>query len=247
MKSNSIILILCSFIFGFQKNNALEKDNIVPKVFSKIYGASSIANDGEYITIKTNGVPDHKSPYFANSDSLYEIFNGSTFEGNTFRRNPNRIISQSYTFRIPLNPKEDFRHTATRLGPIGVALNGVPLFNQYAGPNNQELTFEIASFDKYNGHPQRMGMYHYHVEPIYLTSVKSAKSGLLGFLLDGFPVYGPLEENNKKVINDDLDVFHGHSHTTIDYPKGIYHYHFTAEAPYLNGNGYYGTSGTISH
>ncbi len=66
-------------------------------------------------------------------------------------------------------------------------------------------------------------------------------------MLDGFPVYGPLEENNKKVINDDLDVFHGHSHATIDYPKGIYHYHFTAEAPYLNGNGYYGTSGTISH
>ena len=96
------------------------------------------------------------------------------------------------------------------------------------------------------GHPQNQGVYHYHVEPLYLTTVKSTKSGLMGFLLDGFPVYGPNEENNTLVTNSSLDVFHGHSHATVDYPNGIYHYHFTAEAPYLNGNGFYGTPGTIS-
>ena len=68
----------------------------------------------------------------------------------------------------------------------------------------------------------------------------------MGFLLDGFPVYGPLEESGKTVANSDLDVYHGHTHSTIDFPKSIYHYHFTADAPYLNGNGYYGTAGTVT-
>jgi hypothetical protein len=32
----------------------------VPAVYSKIYGATSITSDGTYITIKSNGTPDHK-------------------------------------------------------------------------------------------------------------------------------------------------------------------------------------------
>lgn len=246
MKTIGLISILISFFFAITKKEEI-KDTTVPKVYSKIYGATNIAVDGDFIIIKTNGVPDHKSPYHTSSDSLYETYNGKTFGGMNFRKNPNRIIEQSYTFRIPANPIEATRHASTRLGAIGVALNGVPLFNQYAGPNNQELTFEIASFDQYNGHPQRMGMYHYHVEPTYLTTVKSSKSGLMGFLLDGFPVYGTQEEDGKTVMSSDLDTYHGHTHATVDYPKGIYHYHFTAEAPYMNGNGYFGTAGTVSH
>lgn len=217
----------------------------VPAVFKKIYGATSISSDGTFVTIKTDGVPDHKSSYYPTSNVLYEAYTGSTFGGNTFKKNPNTISTQSFTFKIPLNPKVASNHAATPLGVIGVALNGVALYNQYAGPNNQELTSEIASFDKYYGHPQQTGQYHYHVEPIYLSTVKSTKSGLMGFLLDGFPVYGP-EENGKVIVSNDLDAYHGHTHATTDYPSGIYHYHFTSDAPYLNGNGYYGTSGTVS-
>ena len=67
-----------------------------------------------------------------------------------------------------------------------------------------------------------------------------------GFLLDGFPVYGP-EENDSRITNDDLDEFHGHSHATEDYPDGIYHYHITDKDPYINGSGYYGSPGTVSN
>ncbi|WP_317040674.1 YHYH protein [Halpernia frigidisoli] len=129
---------------------------------------------------------------------------------------------------------------------MGVSLNGIPFYNQYAEPNNQALTNEIESFDQNYGHPQATGQYHYHVEPVYLTTVKTTKSGLLGFLLDGFPVYGPQEENGSTVTNSQLDVYHGHIHATKDFPNGIYHYHFTVDAPYLNGNGYYGTPGTVT-
>ena len=218
----------------------------IPAVYKKIYGATSITSDGSFIYIKTKNLPDHKSAYYPSTNSLYESYNGTTFGGNTFAKNPNSIIEQTGTVKIPLNPAVNSAHTATPLGPIGIAINGVFLFNQYAGPNNQALAGEIASFDKYYGHPQQTGMYHYHVEPLYLTTVKSTKSGLMGFLLDGFPVYGPSEENGSAVVSSSLDVYHGHSHATVDYPNGIYHYHFTAEAPYLNGNGFYGTPGTIT-
>ena len=216
----------------------------VPDVYKKIYGASSISNDGSYITIKTTGAPDHKSVYYPTGNPLYENFSGSTFGGNTFQKNPNSIATQSYTFKIPLNPTEASVKQATPLGPIGVALNGVPFFNQYAGPN-QPLTNEVVSFDQSWGHPAPGGLYHYHVEPLYLTTIKVSRSALLGFLLDGFPVYGP-EENSTAVTNAMLDVYHGHRHATVDFPAGIYHYHINNTDPFINGSGFFGTPGTVS-
>lgn len=235
-------------LLGFSRcSKSKSNDTIsvaVPAVYSKIYGATSITSDGNYLTIKTTGLPDHKSVYYASSNSLYENFSGTTFAGKTFSKNPNSISSQSYTFKIPVNPQQATTHSATPLGPIGIALNGVPFFNQYAGPN-QPLTNEAASFDQYWGHPQQTGQYHYHVEPLYLTNVKASKSALLGFLLDGFPVYGPME-NGATLDNTGLDAYHGHSHATTEYPNGIYHYHITAADPYINGSGFYGTAGTVS-
>ncbi|MCE2973330.1 MAG: YHYH protein [Sediminibacterium sp.] len=237
-------------ISSCKKNDNINPISLeVPDVYKKIYGAESITNDGTWIYIKTKFLPDHKSVYYIPGDSLYEPFSGITFGGIQFRRNPNTIIGYSSIFKIPLNPALNNLHAATPLGPIGIALNGVPFFNQYAGPTGQPLKneAEIESFDKYYGHPTEIGMYHYHVEPIFLTTMKSTKYGLMGFLLDGFPVYGPMEENGTIVNNSNLDAFHGHIHATADFPNGIYHYHFTSEAPYLNGNGFYGTPGTISY
>ncbi len=215
----------------------------VPDVYKKIYGASSITVEGDFIVIKTTGLPDHKSPYYQGTQwsNLYEAYNGTN---GSFAINPNRIASFNFTFKIPKNPAVNNNHAATPLGVMGVSLNGVPFYNQYAGPNNQALTSEINSFDQYNGHPQQQGGYHYHVEPLFLTQAKG-KDALMGFLLDGFPVYGTME-NGALVQDSSLDVYHGHTHTTADYPNGIYHYHITANAPYINGNGFYGTSGTVS-
>jgi hypothetical protein len=251
MKTKSTIL-LSAVLLLFVAIAACKKDSststttnvAIPAIYQRIYGASSITNDGTYITIKTTDLPDHKSAYYAASNPLYQAFSGKTFGGFTFAINPNSIASQSITLKIPVNPAVSANHDATPLGVIGIALNGVALFNQYAGPNTP-LTTEIVSFDQYWGHPQQQGVYHYHVEPIYLTQTKFSESALVGFLLDGFPVYGP-QENGKTLTSADLDTYHGHTSATADYPNGIYHYHFTADAPYLNGSGFYGTEGTVS-
>lgn len=214
----------------------------LPTVFSKFNPSVTISVEGSYVVLKTNDIPDHKSPYFATTDSKYEAYNGTN---TAYSRNPNSIVTQSLTFKIPINPAVNATHSATPLGPIGIAVNGVVIFNQYAGPNTP-LTFEINSFDQYNGHPQNSGQYHYHVEPTYITAAKG-KNALLGFLLDGFPIYGPLENGITLTSSSTtLDIYHGHTSATADYPNGIYHYHITADAPYINGNGFYGTAGTVT-
>jgi hypothetical protein len=240
-----IILGACSKDSGTNTSTNTNGTNAtVPDVYKKIYGASSITSDGTYITIKSNGLPDHKSSYYATNNALYDNYSGTTFGGNNFVKNPNSIAEKVYVFKIPADPKVASNHMATQLGAIGVSLNGVPFFNQYAGPN-QPLTGEVVSFDRYWGHPAPTGQYHYHVEPLYLTTVKVTKTSLLGFLLDGFPVYGP-EENGALVDNTKLDAYHGHTGVTADYPNGIYHYHITSTDPYINGSGFYGTPGTVS-
>jgi hypothetical protein len=215
----------------------------LPAIFTKFNTSVTVSTDGTFVTLRTNGLPDHKSPYYqgtAWAATLYEAYNGTN---TNYATNPNRIASQNLVFKIPLNPTAAATHTATGLGPIGISVNGLPLYNQYAGPS-LPLTNEINSFDQYNGHPQMSGQYHYHIEPLYLTTLKG-KSALMGFLLDGFPVYGPME-NGVILTTSNLDAYHGHTSVTAEYPNGIYHYHFTADAPYLNGSGYWGTPGIVT-
>ncbi len=228
--------------FFISCSNALEpeteNENVntgeeAPDVFKKFADNLTVYVDGNNVIIESDGQPNHTSPYWGTGHSLYE----APHEG--MQTNPNRISEQNLTFRIPLNPQVASSITATSLGPIGVAVNGVALYNQYAGPN-EPLDREIISFDSKNGHPQQFGQYHYHVEPTYLTQDNSE---LVGFLLDGFPVYGRKDMNETYPTN--LDDANGHFGETADYPDGVYHYHVILEAPYISG-GYRGTPGTVS-
>jgi hypothetical protein len=242
--ATGLFLVLSACDSSSGTNDAADNDdgaNItgdVPEIFERFYNDVSVYQDGSVIVVESEGTPDHNSPYY--DDARYVPYDGTNA---SFNLNPNRIREQQFVFRIPVTPSEAGNKSATQLGPIGVALNGVAIYNQYAGPN-QPLTNEIDSFDQYNGHPQQSGQYHYHVEPLHLTE-SFGKESLVGFLLDGFPVYGPVE-NGTDVLNSDLDVYHGHSGVTEDFPDGIYHYHITSEDPYINGSGYFGTPGTVS-
>jgi len=211
----------------------------VPAVYRKYSADVKVSVDGDYIVLVATGVPDHKSPYFATTDAKYEAYNGTNA---SFGKAPGVIQAQSYSIRIPAHPSRAATSAPTPLGPIGLALNGVPFFNQYNG-QNRPLTVEIDSFDQYNGHPTPTNAYHYHAEPTWLTkSLGSDK--LLGFLLDGFPVYGPVE-NGVRGTYASLDQLHGHVGKTTEYPDGVYHYHITDADPYINGAGFYGTAGTV--
>ncbi len=204
----------------------------LPAHYAQFYGAQASV-DGAFVVLRATSVPDHASPYFGVGNSGYEAPHAG------MQVNPNRIASQNMVLRVPLNP-QTATASDTPMGVMGVSINGVALFNQYAA-QRAPLTSEIATFDRYNGHPQQSGMYHYHIEPLYLTAQGSSR--LLGVLLDGFPVYGTRDAGG--VIPSGLDTCNGHVGTTPEFPGGIYHYHIVAEPPYIAGC-FRGQPGTAS-
>lgn len=235
----SLVLFVCA-CSNDSVTNTTNNTGTLPSAYSKFSSAVGVSLSGNNVVLTSTGMPDHKSVYYPTTNPLYEAYNGPN---PNFTQAPGTIQQMSYTFTIPANPTAATTHSATPLGPIGISVNGVPLFNQYNGQHNP-LTVEINTFDQWNGHPTPNNAYHYHVEPTHITSTKGSDA-LIGFLLDGFPVYGPME-NGHLITNDSLDTYHGHFSVTADYPNGIYHYHITADAPYINGSGFYGTPGTVT-
>lgn len=236
-------------------------------LYKKMYNVTSIDYSGSSnVIIKTTDVPDHKSPFFPETSALYEKYNGdnpafSTAISLMGTISDPDLLSQNLTFTIPKFPVKATSHTSTTGGPIGIARNGVVYFNQYNGNNTALDELEIDNADQYLGHPTPVmgnggAQYHYHYEPKYLTKTYG-NSSFMGFLIDGFPVYGPYE-NGVKITTSVLDEYNGHVSATEDYPNAkIYHYHVISAAssvasvlklaaPYINGGKYYGTKGTAN-
>jgi hypothetical protein len=86
-----------------------------------------------------------------------------------------------------------------------------------------------ASFvDKCAGHPiPDVGAYHYHGLSTCVTT-KVDKIGkpshVIGFALDGFPIYGDRDIKGKQLTAKNLDKCNGIYSATPEFPKGIYHY-----------------------
>ena len=203
-----------------------------PSIYAQFGNGVQVTMAATTVTLRTTDVPDHPSPYFGVGHALYEA------PGADMRLNPHSIAAQNIVLRVPLAPAVG-TPSDTPLGPIGIAVNGVVFFNQYAA-GRQPLTGEIQSFDRFNGHPAPSNQYHYHVEPRWLTA--SSKSRFLGVLLDGFPVYGTQDANGATPA--DLDVCHGHVGATSEFPNGLYHYHVTDASPYISGC-FRGTPGSV--
>ncbi len=210
------------------------------KFANSITNAVTVTVSGSNLIIKSDGRPNHKSPYWGASNSLYEAFPSG------HQANPSIIGAQSYTMTIPAKPAAASTHEATSLFAIGMALNGVPIFNNNEGGNVALDAGTLSSLDGAGAHPAQSSDYHYHVTGKYTTE-DDAK--LVGFLRDGFPIYGRKDKDGTYPSN--LDAYNGHTAATTEFPNGIYHYH-TRNENYLNSGyyilksgSYYGTKGTF--
>src|SRR5437588_3023503 len=117
----AIALISTAFLACKKAESSSTTTVALPDIYKKFNSTLQVYVEGNYVVIKTNAVPDHKSPYFATTDSRYQAYNGSN---PNFMLNPNRIIEQTLTFKVPLYPAEVTTKQSTPLGPIGVSLNG---------------------------------------------------------------------------------------------------------------------------
>ncbi len=243
-KSSTIYLLLLIVVVSCSKTDDVTSGtvSITSIVQSKFGNAVTISTSGSNIILKSNGLPDHKTPYWGLNNDLYEDF--------PFGHAPNvntTMIAQDYTMTIPSNPNEALSKEATSLGEIGMALNGVALFNDREGGNIPLDAKTLTTFDYSGAHPAPSKNYHYHTTGRY-TSVDDAK--LIGFLRDGFPIYGRKDTTG---VYPTLDAYGGHTGPTQDFPNEIYHYH-ASNVNYLNSGyyilkagSYYGTKGTFTN
>ncbi len=217
-------------------------DVVKAKFTSNVTISTSGSGKKSSITLKSNGLPDHKTPYWGVGNVLYEAFpSGHQANANT------EMIAQNYSMTIPTNPNEASSKEATSMGEIGMAINGVAIFNDREGGNIPLEAMTVTTFDNSGAHPAPPKNYHYHTTGKY-TSVDDAK--LIGFLRDGFPIYGRKDTTG---VYPTLDAYGGHTGPTQDFPNGIYHYH-ASNVNYLNtgyyilkAGSYYGTKGTFTN
>ena len=237
------ILIILTCVFPLTKSISQDYPDLTI-LFEYFDETVEIYADGYEIVINADGVPHHKSPYFARTwaqtDNGFYYFIDEDGDGiNDMWRNaagvnlnPNRIAEQDLEFRIPLWPIFNSDGPSdTFLGPMGGSLNGVPFYNEYESPTEELNPNTISTFDQGNGHPAPQGRYHYHFPPDSI--IDGDESKFLGFAADGFPVYAT--RNPDGTNPEDLDECHGEFGPTPDFPDGIYHYHTTLESPYIFG------------
>lgn len=245
-------MILPLLLLGLMACKNSDEDTTEPIVTSgvdittvakaKFAGSATVTTSGDNLVITSDGRPNHKSPYWGTSSALYEPF------PTGHQTNPNGTIGvQNYTMTIPAKPAAATTHEATGLFAIGMALNGVPIFNNTEAGGIPLDAGTITSFDGAGAHPAQSANYHYHVTGTY-TTVDDAN--LVGFIRDGFPLYGRKDKDGSYPTN--LDAYNGHTAATTEFPDGIYHYH-TRNENYLNtgyyilkSGSYYGTKGTFT-
>jgi len=179
-------------------------------------GVYEIASSTAWVYLRTTGLGSHPmGPWYLDA-AHSQLF-------------PNLPKSSATLFRIPRTPVVPAAKTLTGLGPIGLFVDGVVMFDsrdafayvnstgQEANPgdgiwNRDAYVNERVTFDPALAHQPGSGQYHYHANAIALRSFLGdnvsydpangiyrentnnpapAHSPILGWVRDGFPVYGP--------------------------------------------------------
>ena len=185
----------------------------------------TLTKSGSNVIIAADGQPDYKSQYFLSSNACYQE---QTMSGRT--KNPNTISAQSLTMTVPLSPATS-GGTTTGEGTVGIAINGVSIFDNTANAPDDIYT-EALTFDKCDGHSEMMqSKYHYHTEPVSISQIDDK---FIGVLRDGNPIYG--RYCNGGTSAPTLDGVGGHTATTIDSTStAVYHYHVNLQTSSTSG------------
>jgi hypothetical protein len=151
------------------------------------------------------------------------------------------------TYFIPAYPKwakepadMDNASKIVGLSLFGVPINGAPpsVSEPIPGPTGPG---SFPALDPCGGH-RNENFYHSHVFSETINATYSRKNindvscdnipqlpdvGLIGYAMDGYPIYAKNEFFGIQPAG--LDQCNGHMSRTIDYPKGVYHYHADAQ------------------
>ena len=197
---------------------SLETDPVViNEAFNPFVPAVHTFFDNDYFYVESRGIPE-----------THEMMVGISNHGWQQQVPIPQCYIANNAWPIPLHPVMAANpipvdQTHFTRGAIAIAVNGVPIFNVHT---NTGVDSNVdGQLDIYGGHCGRADDYHYHIAPLHLYDYTSA-SLPIAYGLDGFAVYGATEPDGSPM--QALDANHGHF--GVD---GVYHYHGTAEAPYM--------------
>jgi phosphatidylethanolamine-binding protein (PEBP) family uncharacterized protein len=187
---------------------------------SSTTGLASVGCDSTYAYVSANGLATHP------------MMNGITATNLNIPLGQNFFGSNAW--KIPLNPAIAATTTSATDGPIGVAINGVPIFNpcKQGGCQNGD-TKVLGELDVCNGHAGRADDYHYHAAPTCLMATQPAAywdTHPLGWALDGFAIYGYNNADGSTATRD--NVCGGNTSPNVGGPSA-YSYHVTNTSPYV--------------
>ncbi|MBB5204764.1 phosphatidylethanolamine-binding protein (PEBP) family uncharacterized protein [Inhella inkyongensis] len=183
-------------------------------------GRASAGCDASYAYIGSDGLAPHPMMDGITATNL-QVPTAQNFWGQN-------------AWRIPLNPTPAASPVSAVDGPIGVAVNGVPIFNpcKQGGCQNGD-TKVLGELDVCNGHAGRGDDYHYHAAPNCLMATKPASywdTHPLGWALDGYAIFGPNNADGSLAERDGLCG--GNTRAVSNGPAG-YSYHVTDQSPYV--------------
>jgi phosphatidylethanolamine-binding protein (PEBP) family uncharacterized protein len=184
------------------------------------FGVATVSCDSVYAYIASAGLATHAMMDGITATNL-QIPTSQSFFGTN-------------AWRIPLAPAIAATTTSVVDGPVGVAINGVPIFNpcKQGGCQNGD-TKVLGELDNCNGHSGRADDYHYHAAPSCLMAGQPTSywdTHPLGWALDGFAIFGFNNADGSVATRD--NICGGNTATAPNAPAG-YSYHVTNASPYV--------------
>ncbi len=190
-----------------------------------------ISVDGDNISFKSDGLPSH------------EYLDSYLADGRDGKYIAGGVESYDASFSFPIVPTVADSASSTGNGAIGVAISGAVFFDPYEGDGSDTVANDdqseidgIPFIDACGGHPLPNAIsYHYHGIPFCITDAVDTDgehSTLIGYLFDGFGIYGPQDTDGSEPA--DLDACMGHTGATPEFGYDTYHYHASSSANYIS-------------
>lgn len=184
-------------------------------------GLPTVSCDANYAYISSDGITTHT------------MMKGIT--GTNLQVPVEQNFRGAKGWRIPLTPSIAATPTSVTDGPVGVAINGVPIFNPCKqGGCQAGDTKVLGELDECNGHAGRADDYHYHAAPVCLMAGQTDKhywdTHPIGWALDGFAIFGYYNPDGSPATRD--AICGGNALSITNAPAG-YTYHVTDVSPYV--------------
>jgi len=168
-------------------------------------------------------------------------------------KTPNGLKSQNFSWTITTKPKIAAQQTAikTTMGTLAFTVTGIPVYGPMEGPVPAQEAFGDPVFnnllDTCGGHTGYNADYHYHT--IFSVADCSLQETIVGYALDGFPIYsnpqykwksGYEKTGNPKTNSWDAYTYKAGASTLDEcngqkQSDGSYRYYVTQAFPYVIG------------